>query len=105
MIVVTVELWPLGDQSRKRHLGTAKIANTGRGSQSVGNYTVWLSKTGRQAECWKTGALKGFKRLKFGAWDLLALALIATLGDRLTDALAGQQQEEETCQTQSPRLL
>ena len=33
MLVIKVELWPFGDQSRSKEIGSAKIANIG------GNYT------------------------------------------------------------------
>ena len=82
MLVVTVELWPRGDRSRARHLGTARIANVG-GTRERGEYSVALSKWGRPDESWRTGVVRGFPRLQRGPWDLLLLALHATCSRRV----------------------
>ncbi len=83
MIRVTVELLPGGDESKVKHLGTAYITNDGTGDFDTGNYDIKLSKWGQPNSIWKTGRFIGFPRLKLGPWDLLCMALIATLGDRL----------------------
>lgn len=85
MIRVTIELVPRGDESKKQHLGTAEIINDGTGNMEVGNYTVRLSKWGKPNQTWKKGALSGFPRQRLGSWDLLALALVATIGDRISN--------------------
>jgi hypothetical protein len=82
MIRVTIEMLPKGDESRKRHLGTVEIANDGTGSALRGNYKVRLSKWGRPATDWMTGAVKDFARRSQGPYDLLLRALIATVGPR-----------------------
>ena len=82
MIKVTVELISAIDPSRNRHLGTAFISNDGKGTPSVADYNVSLSKRGLPKSVWKSGRVRGFKRLKLGAWDLLYLALRNTVGDR-----------------------
>lgn len=82
MIVVIVELWPGGDPARKRHLGTAKIANDGRGTLFDGDYNVTLLKNGRPNQVWRKGRVEGFPRRRLGAWDLLYRALSATVGSR-----------------------
>lgn len=82
MIRVTIELLPLGDESRKRHLGTAIIANDGTGTRAHGNYNVRLSRRGNPESTWKTARITGFRRLQHGAYDLLLLALAATIGQR-----------------------
>lgn len=82
MIVVKLELWPFGDESKARPLGTAIIANDGSGSNGTGNYRVVLSKRGKKAGKWKEGALEGFPRKRLGAWDLLYRALDVVVGDR-----------------------
>lgn len=84
MIRVTVELIPHGDESRKRHLGTAIIANTGAGTEALGNYKVSLSRRGQPESVWKDGAISGFPRKRLGPWDLLLWALAATVGNRTT---------------------
>lgn len=84
MIVVRVELWPSGDESSKRELGVAHIANTG-GTHEIGEYAVTLFKSreyATKAGVWKAGKVKGFARLRLGPWDLLYRALQATVGTR-----------------------
>lgn len=82
MLVVTIELWPGGDQARKRHLGTARIANDGRGTLSAGDYDVTLSRCGQPNQAWRRGRVEGFPRRRLGPWDLLYRSLAATVGDR-----------------------
>ena len=85
MLRITVELLPNGDESQKRHLGTAEITNLGSGDDKTGNYEVRLSKWGNPSQMWKCGELKGFPRQQLGPWDLLSLCLVATIGDRIKD--------------------
>lgn len=85
MIRVTVELIP-GGLGAPRHLGTARIANDGTGTAAVGHYTVTLSQRGRPASVWKSGRVRHFPRRRLGAWDLLYLALDATVGPRARPA-------------------
>jgi len=75
MIRITVELWPLGFESAKKHLGTATIANDGTGTSTRGNYTYTLSRKGSPNSTWRKGSIKGFPRKRLKAWDLLALCL------------------------------
>jgi len=82
MIVVTVELWPLGDESLKRHLGIAVIANDATGTPTIGNYRVVFSKAGRPKAEWRRAAVSGFPRKRLGAWDLLYRCLKVAVGDR-----------------------
>ena len=92
MIVVRVELWPLGNKERSRHLGTAVIANDGTGTRDRGNYHVLLGKFGEQdperllrvkSAAWRRGRVEGFPRIVQGPWDLLGRALAGTLGARM----------------------
>ena len=80
-IRVTIELVPFGI-GKPRHLGTALIANDGSGDVDVGNYVATLSKWGRPNAVWKTAEVKGFRRRKRGAWDLLYLVLKEAVGKR-----------------------
>ncbi len=82
MIVVTVELWPHGDEAQKQHLGTARIINDGTGILGSGNYDVILSKWGKPSRKWKEGRVDRFPRLRLGPWDLLYRALRDTVGAR-----------------------
>ena len=80
MLRVTIELLPLGVESRKRTLGTVLIINDGSGSATRGNYDVRvLSSNGRT---FNLGRVTGFPRRREGAVKLLLLALKAALGDK-----------------------
>jgi hypothetical protein len=83
MIVVHIELWPKGDESRKRELGVGRITNVG-GDRRRGNYKVALLKSPEYAKSegiWRRGLVSNFPRFApFGPWDLLLLALHAALG-------------------------
>lgn len=84
MIYIRVELWPKGDESRKREIGTAIIDNVG-GTATTGNYRVRLLKSPEYAKrtgVWKQGAVVGFPRLRLGPWDLLFRALAACVSER-----------------------
>lgn len=85
LIRVTVELIP-GGFGEPEHLGTAIIHNDGSGNPARGNYVVSLGKKGsanvRGHHIWRHGFVKNFARKRQGAWDLLYLALRATVGDR-----------------------
>lgn len=87
MIVVRIELWPGGSSIRKKHLGTAIIANDATGNAYLGNYRVWFSKRGDdkldfRSRAWRKGEVIGFPRRRLGAWDLLYRALHAVVADR-----------------------
>ncbi len=83
MVRVTIELLPFGSEDRKRHLGTIEISNDLTGTEKEGNYKVRLSKFGKPESTWRKGVVRGFDRKKRGPFDLLLLALQATVGDRL----------------------
>ena len=106
MLVIKIELWPKGDHTRARNLGTATIANTG-GDFFRGDYDVVLLKSeeystraGRRpehevctkpkaSEVWRRGEVKFFPRGKsggLGPWDLLFRGLINLLSDRSPNA-------------------
>jgi hypothetical protein len=87
MIRVTVELVSAIAPTRSRVLGVAEIANDGEHSRETagerGAYTVRLSKWApKLTETWKTGRVADFDRKQRGPWDLLFLALRATVGSR-----------------------
>lgn len=81
MIVVKVELWPFGSESRKRILGEAHIINDATGSKTKGNYKFKLFKKNKHG-IWKTGEIKNFPRLRRNGYDLLYLCLKQIVGDR-----------------------
>jgi len=80
MLRVTIELVPLGIESRTRVIATGTIANTGTGTRTCGDYRVELrDAAGRK---WKSGHIEGFPRTRLLAWDLLYRALRKLVGDR-----------------------
>lgn len=84
MIVIKVELWPLGDETRKKDLGTAHISNDGTGSDGTGNYKVRLLKgalySKKPGTLWKSGSVKGFDRKRDTPWRLVMLGIASALG-------------------------
>lgn len=90
MIVVRMELWPGGDESRKKTLGIATICNEGGTvSDTHPPYSVKIMKSPMYAKSpgvWKRGIVKAYPResKNWGPWELLALALHATIGDRIS---------------------
>lgn len=78
-----IELWPSGDKTKARHLGTAYIANDMTGTGQIGNYRVMLSKWGDPLSVWKTARVTGFNRLKGSPWELLRRALAQAVNARV----------------------
>lgn len=93
MIVVKIELWPGGDNTRARTLQEGIIYNTG-GDHTTGEYEFKLSKVGgfktpvdlmRRGDVrnvLRTGEVKGFPRLRLYAHDLLFRVLRIAFGER-----------------------
>ena len=82
MLVCKIELWPSGDESRKREIGRVHIANVG-GDKHVAEYKVELGRDdGDRDYPWKHGRVTGFRRLLHGPYDLLMLALVSCIGTR-----------------------
>ena len=88
MIVVKLELWPGGDQNRAIDLGSAHITNVS-GLADLSTYKVELLKgerySRRPGDLYKRGVVAAYPRKdkRFGPWELLALALEATVGERI----------------------
>lgn len=76
MIVVRFELWPGGDEGRKRSLGTAILVNDGTGTATHGNYKVMLGKMRDGTQPWRIGRVFRWWR-KGSPWDLLVKAIAA----------------------------
>ena len=101
MLVIKIEMWPMGDHTRARSLGVATIANVG-GNADTASYDCRLFKApeySKQAETrplheiltkpkakevWRRGLVGGFRRRTLGPWDLLFRALGALISDRNT---------------------
>lgn len=81
MIVVKIELWPLGLKHARRELGRIVIANDSTGDKSVGNYDAVLtqSKTNR---LWKHVRVQNFPRLRKNVYSLLKEVLTEVFEDR-----------------------
>lgn len=65
MVVVKIQLWPMGDESKSKTIGVCKIANDGTGTKDHGNYNVALSHSGKffgRPGVWKSGRLLNHKR-------------------------------------------
>jgi hypothetical protein len=84
VIVVRVELWPLGDESRKRSLGTAFIVNDGTGTAAHGNYKVALMKMKDATQPWRLGRVQRWNR-RGSPWDLLTRAIVSAVRNPITD--------------------
>ena len=85
MLRVTIEIVPHGIEECARVIAKAAIINNGTGTAELGNYQVSLAGgDGKplRRRFWKKGSVLGFPREKRGAWDLLYLALAATVGKR-----------------------
>ena len=81
-----MEMWPRGDKSKAKLLHEGVIYNDGTGDKNNGNYSGFLSRRGGFGKksdlpqkvltsVWRSGAIEGFKRLSYGAWNLLARML------------------------------
>ena len=80
MLRITIELVPLGIESRAKVIATGTIANTGTGSPTCGDYRIELrDAAGRK---WKRGHIEDFPRKRLLAWDLLYRALTELVGNR-----------------------
>lgn len=73
MVVIKVELWPYGDESKKRTLATGAIANDGTSDDNrYGNYNFDFSlPDGKHM----VGEVKGYSRVKHSIWQLIKMAL------------------------------
>lgn len=82
MVVVRIELWPGGDESKARSLGTATITNNASGNDVNGNYDVALSHSGIYIDrpgVWRTGKVIGHCR-DLSPYHLVAKALANAAG-------------------------
>jgi hypothetical protein len=80
MLVVRVELWPHGDESRTKEIGRLLIYNVG-GDNDHGDYRVALAHRGRtdtrkiMASPARSGEVNQHGRLRAHVWTLVAKAL------------------------------
>jgi hypothetical protein len=65
MVVVKIEIWPHGDESKAYPFGRINIINDGSGDNGTGNYKVEALHSGKFVDkpgIFKTGVVKGFQR-------------------------------------------
>ena len=78
MIVVSIEIWPHGDEEKARSLGNMVITNSGTGTKERGDYNVVLSHAGmyygKRKEPWKTGRVTNHLR-KLSPYHLVYKAI------------------------------
>jgi len=90
MIVIRLEMWPKGDESRKYPLGEIRVTNIG-GDAQRGDYAIELMKSAshgaKRPGVWRRGIVKNFPRLRLGQYDLLLRGLIACIGGRSPEAV------------------
>lgn len=91
MIVIKVEMWPGGDESKAEEFSRAYIDNrvvtTLRTGGTHGDYHAkFMGGIWGRPDCarriWKTSTVSGFNRTTRGVWDLIYLALKAAVGTR-----------------------
>ncbi len=82
MLVIKIELWPGGDESRASLVSEARLFNDGSHPDHPrrGNYEVRLGGQGRGAgRVWRRGRVENFARRSVGPWELLRRALNSAL--------------------------
>ena len=77
MIVIKIELWPLGFESHKKELGRMLIDNIG-GTRDRGDYRVRVLRKGSKDKVMRTGEVKDYPRLSYNIWRLICRALKST---------------------------
>ena len=81
MVRITVELVPMGDETKKKTIGTAKIALKRLSSSSnVGEYRAEFR--GKKNRPLGEVKVTGFPRKRLGAWDLILRSLVEKYGAR-----------------------
>lgn len=87
-IVIRIELWHGGNPDHREDLGSAVISNVS-GLADHSDYRVELLKgaaySSKPGTLYKSGIVRGYPRKdkRWGPWELLALALEVTVGDRI----------------------
>jgi hypothetical protein len=68
VIVVKIEMWPGGDQSKAYPIAVGVIVNDGTGTKSKGNYEFSL---GLKRPNWRVGKVFDYPRQRLNVWHLL----------------------------------
>lgn len=84
MIVVKIEMWPKGNESKAREMGRTYIYNAG-GSLTRGDYEVRVCRKGKHERVHhrllsgegfaRMGQVKGYPRLTYNIWRLVLRSL------------------------------
>lgn len=90
MIVVKIELWPVGREDRAREIGRMYVANIG-GDRARGDYKVAVCRRGQHACPWphgldadaqktrpaptRTAVVRDYPRRSYTVWRLILRAL------------------------------
>lgn len=95
MIVVKIELWPMGSSDRAKEIGRMIITNDGTGTGKRGNYIARIMRRGTVDSVQKSGAIdaddyietltnrdvdgevKGYPRAAYSVWALIGRAVKA----------------------------
>jgi len=86
MIVIKIELWPMGFESKKRELGRMLIRNRG-GTQKRGDYGVQVLRKGSGVQVLRKGSkskvlrecrVEDYPRESYNIWRLISRALKGT---------------------------
>jgi len=72
MLKVSIDLIQFGLMD-KGSIAKAEIWNDGTGDENTGNYRYRLWK--KRKKVWREGSIKGFKRNRYSAWELLRMIL------------------------------
>lgn len=98
MIVVKIELWPMGVESSAREIGRTYIANDGHGTADRGDYNVAVCRRNtdavpreiypdghptNQPRAARVGQVRDYPRLAYNVWRLIARALLAAFPEEV----------------------
>ena len=78
MIVVKIELWPFGFESRKREIGRMHISNEGTRTYedpNRGDYKVEVMRRGTIDKVQRKGKVENYPRNSYPVWTLVQRAL------------------------------
>lgn len=85
MIVVKIELWPLGDESRSQEIGRMEIANdatkTYKTGGNRGDYAVSLMRRGTIDKVQRVGRVEDHARNSITVWNLIHKAIKSVYPD------------------------
>lgn len=82
MIVVKVELWPLGLEAKKKEIGRMTITNDGTSANPKrGNYDVKVFRRGTTDKVQRTAHVEDHPRQSYSIWSLVRKALDSAFGD------------------------